>query len=272
MTPKFHRAQRMSSWRRLAVHVWGRPADPTVYANIDIDMRQALAWIEEAEATSGIRITVTHLVVKAIAQALAAQPDANAIISSGRIWMRNGIDIYCQIATDQGADLSGAKVEAADTKSVIEIARELAERIERVRAHKDLGSERTKASLGRVPDRLLRPMLRAVEWLTYDRRLDLSRFGIAFDQFGSAMVSNVGGFRVGHALAPLVPVSRVPIVLLVAGVHDRPLAENGVVIVAPMMTIGCTFDHRLIDGYQGSMMAGVVTQVLTDPYAELGAP
>lgn len=272
MAAKFRRAERLSSWRRLAVHVWGRPSDPTVYGNIDIDMRQSLAWIEEAERVSGNRITVTHMVVKAIAQALAAQPEANAIVSGGKIWIRDSIDVYCQIATDDGADLSGAKVDGADGKSVINIASELRERVERVRAHRDLGSEKTKASLGRVPDRALGLVLRLVEWLTYDRRLDLSRFGIAYDQFGSAMVSNVGGFRVGHALAPLVPVSRVPVVLLVAGVHERPLAENGKVIAAPMMTIGCTFDHRLIDGFQASMMAGVVTKVLTDPYGELGPP
>jgi pyruvate/2-oxoglutarate dehydrogenase complex dihydrolipoamide acyltransferase (E2) component len=272
MAAKFHRPARTSSWRRLAVHVWARPSDPTVYGNIDLDMRKALAWIDEAEQASGVRVTVTHLVVKAIAQALAAQPDANAIVSGGRVWIRDSIDVYCQIATDDGADLSGAKIEGADGKSVVEIARELAERIERVRSHRDLGSEKTKASLGRIPERFLGPVLRLVEWLTYDRRLDLSRFGIAYDQFGSAMVSNVGGFRVGHALAPLVPVSRVPVVLLVAGVHERPLAENGQVIAAPMMTIGCTFDHRLIDGYQASMMAGVVTQVLTEPYESLGTP
>lgn len=272
MTKKFTEASHTSSWRRLAVHIWGRPSDPTVYGNIDLDMRQALAWLQEAEAVTGTKVTVTHLVVKAIAMAIAANPDSNAIVARGRIFERHGIDVYCQVATDGGRDLSGAKVDNADKKSVIEIAEELAVRIQEVREHRDPGSERTKQSLARIPQRLLGPVLRLTSWLTYDLQLNLSRFGIAYDQFGSAMVSNVGGFDVGHALAPLVPVSRVPVVLLVAGVREKPLVDQGQVIAAPMMTLGCTFDHRLIDGYQASMMAGTVSRCLMDPYGELGPP
>jgi pyruvate/2-oxoglutarate dehydrogenase complex dihydrolipoamide acyltransferase (E2) component len=272
MAGKFLPAQQSSSWRRLAIHIWDPPSDPTVYGNIELDMRQALAWLKEAEAVTGTKVTVTHLVVKAVATAIAGTPEVNAIVARGRILHRQGIDIYCQVATDGGRDLSGAKVEDADHKGLIEIAQELTTRVQAVREHRDPGSERTKQSLARIPERLLGPMLRLTTWLTYDLGLDLSRFGIAYDQFGSAMVSNVGGFDVGHALAPLVPVSRVPIVLLVAGVRQKPLVDNGEVIAAPMMTLGCTFDHRLIDGYQASMMAGTVSRCIMDPYAEFGAP
>jgi hypothetical protein len=115
-------------------------------------------------------------------------------------------------------------------------------------------------------------MLRLVEFLTYDLFLDLGRFGIEFDQFGSAMVSNVGSFGIGHGLAPLVPASRVPIVLLVGEVVDRAIVRDGRILAAPAMTVGCTFDHRLIDGYQAGQMARVVKDALHDPYEAFGPP
>ena len=43
-------------------------------------------------------------------------------------------------------------------------------------------------------------------------------------------------------------------------------------MAAPMMTIGCTFDHRLIDGYQAGNLARVVKDSLADPYLAFGLP
>lgn len=271
--PRFRRAERLSSWRRLAVHVWRRPSDPTVYGVLEVDMRKALDYLAELNAIpGGARVTPTHLVVKAIAKALGEYPEANAMIALGRVYVRDSIDIYCQVATDGGRDLSGVKIRHVDRKSPARIADELSKSVTAVREGRDPGSEATKKSLGRVPDFLLGPLLRLTGFLTFDLRLDLSALGIAYDQFGGAMVSNVGGFGLGSGLAPLVPVSRSPIVLLVGAVSERPLAENGAVIAAPMMTIGATFDHRLIDGYQGSMMARTVIDAVRDPEKAFGPP
>jgi pyruvate/2-oxoglutarate dehydrogenase complex dihydrolipoamide acyltransferase (E2) component len=270
--PRFRRADHLSSWRRLAVHVWRTPTDPTVYGVLEVDMRRSLEWLAEANRAGGARVTPTHLVVRAIAKAIAETPAANAMVALGRVYVRDSVDVYCQVATDGGRDLSGVKIRHADRKAPCEIADELGELARKVREGRDPGSEHTKRVLGRVPDALLRPLLRITGFLTFDLRLDLSSLGIAYDQFGSAMVSNVGGFGLHNGLAPLVPVSRAPIVLLVGEVSDRPLAENGQVIAAPMLNIGATFDHRLIDGYQASVMARTVIESVRNPLTAFGPP
>lgn len=235
-------------------------------------MREAVAYLAELNAEPGPRVTPTHLVVGGIAKALARTPEANGFVALGRIYVRESADVYCQIATDGGRDLSGAKIRHADRKSPSDIADELSVAVDRVRSGRDEGSEATKKLLGRVPNALLRPLLAITAFLTFDLRLDLTRFGIAFDQFGGAMVSNVGGFGLANGLAPLVPISRSPIVLLVGEVQDRPMAENGTVIAAPAMTIGCTFDHRMIDGYQAALMAQIVIDSVRDPRSAFGPP
>lgn len=271
--PRFTPNRRLSSWRRLAVHVWKRPADPTVYGLLEVNMRKALAYLDELNGRPGhSRVTVTHIVVKAIAKALAESPEANAIVAMGRIYLRTGVDVYCQVATDGGKDLSGVKVSGADRKSLVEIADELSASVAAVREGRDQGSEATKKTLGRIPDRLLGLLVKGAAFLTYDLRLDLTSLGIAYDQFGGAMVSNIGSFGVGTALAPLVPVSRTPIVLLVGEVTDRPAVENGALVVAPLLSIGATFDHRLIDGFQASKMARTVIASVGDPEAAFGPP
>ena len=272
MGGKLSRADHLSSWRRLALHLWNDPRDPTVYGNLEVDMTLALEYLAAvSEPGSQTKVTVTHLVAKAIAKALAAHPEANGIVAGRRIYMRPTVDVYCQVATESGRDLSGVKVVAADRKSIVEFAAELTTSVESVR-NADGGSERTKHTLAVIPDVLLGAVLRLVDFLTYRLRLDLSRYGIPFDQFGSAMVSNVGQFGIGHGLAPLVPSSHVPIVLLVGELTERALVKDGEIVVAPCMTVGCTFDHRLIDGYQAGQLASIVKRTLQDPFTELGLP
>ncbi len=273
MANTFRRADRLSTWRRIALHIWRAPADPTVYGNLEIDMREALEYLETVNTRDRrAPATVTHMVVKAIATALRDFPDSNAIVSGNSIYLRDSADVYCQVSMGGGRDLTGVKIPAADTKSVAEIAEEMDGRVKNVHGGRDKGSEQSKRVVSQVPHRVLGWVLKVAEYLTYDLRLDLSRFGLAYDQFGGAMVSNVGMFGIGHGLAPLVPVSRTPIVLLVGEVKDKPIVDNGELSIGPQMTIGCTFDHRVIDGHQAGLMAKTVIECLEKPFTRFGLP
>jgi pyruvate/2-oxoglutarate dehydrogenase complex dihydrolipoamide acyltransferase (E2) component len=255
----------LRGWRRVAVHAWRPPSDPSVYAVLEIPMRSALAYLERVRNETGVRITVTHLVARSLALAIRRYPTLNGIVARGRVMLRDSVDIFLQVATEGGTDLSGIKIANADQKSALQIARETEERVERLRQRRDRQVERTKSILDRVPSLLLGPMLRAISFMIYDLDLDLSRFGIVKDEFGSAMVTNVGSFGLSQAHAPLVPFSRAPVVLLLGEVQDRPVAEGGRVVVQPMMNVGVTFDHRFMDGYQGGAMAQLFRAYLEDP-------
>ncbi len=265
MASTFRPLEPLRGWRRVAVHAWRAPRDPSVYAMVDVPMRAALAYVERVREETGVRVTVTHLVARATALAIHQFPQLNGIVARGRIMLRDTVDVFLQVATEGGTDLSGVKIERADAKTAVEIARETEARVERLRQHRDREVERTKSMLDRIPIRLLGPMLRAIEYLTYDLDLDLSRFGVVKDAFGSAMVTNVGAFGLAGAFAPLVPFSRVPMVVLVGEVQDRPVAEAGRVVVRPMMSVGATFDHRFMDGYQGGAMVQLFRAYLEDP-------
>lgn len=271
MAKHFKPLPRPSTWRRLALHAWRPPSDPSVYSLINLDMTRALAYLDDLAGVDNVKDpTVTHLVVKALARAIAAYPESNAIIARRRIYLRSTVDIYCQVSTDEGRGLSGVKITAADRLSVQEIARQLSTQAAAVRRHEDAGSESTIRLFRRLPAPLLRLALRVAGYLSYDLRLDLGGFGIPFDQFGSAMVSNVGVWGVENALAPLVPPSRVPIVLLVGQVQERPIVRDGRIVAAPCATLGATFDHRILDGYQSSAMLRVLKAALEDPAVAFG--
>jgi len=268
----FRRLRTLSSWRSISLHTWSKPRDPTVYGSLEIDATNALELLHAQTAASGVKVTLTHLVGKAIADAIAVRPDVNAVIRRGRtIYQRDSIDVFFQVAFEGGEDLSGAKVDGADRKSLVEIARELADRAERIRSHHDDRLTEKRAIVSKVPSVLRGVALRAAEYLDYDLGLDLSRFGIPHDAFGSVMVTNVGMFGLPQGFAPLVPFSRAPIVLTVGTVERRPRVVGESVQIRPILPIGVTLDHRLLDGYQIGRIAQRFREVLEDPARALAA-
>ena len=99
-------------------------------------------------------------------------------------------------AAERGAELSGVKVENADRKSVVEIAEELGRRSARIRSGEDPEFGKTKRMLAATPLAVLKRSLAVAAWLTVDHDLDLKRWGLPRQAFGSVMISSVGMFGI----------------------------------------------------------------------------
>ena len=262
---RFRRAKDLPTWRRIAVNAWTAPREATIHGSVEVDATNAIAYIEQLRASSGVKITITHLVAKAMALAIAKMPDANGIVSKGTIYLRDTVDIFLQVALDSGQSLSGATIRSADTKSVAEIATELSEKVARIREHKDSSTEKTTQTMSKVPNRLLGPLMRMLSWAQYDLGVNLSKLGVEMDTFGSAMVTNVGMFGLQLGYAPAFPLGRTAIVILVGEVADKPWVIDGEVKVRPVIALHATVDHRIIDGYHAGVLASHVRSALTDP-------
>jgi pyruvate dehydrogenase E2 component (dihydrolipoamide acetyltransferase) len=65
---------------------------------------------------------------------------------------------------------------------------------------------------------------------------------------------------------PLVPYSRVPILLALGSVRDSPVVRDGKVVVGKTMKVNATFDHRFIDGFHASVLSRVVRDWFEHPY------
>jgi pyruvate/2-oxoglutarate dehydrogenase complex dihydrolipoamide acyltransferase (E2) component len=226
-----------------------------------------LEFIEGVRSSSGSHVTVTHVVGRAVAYALAAHPELNCTLARRRFVQRETVDISFVVAVEGGRDLSSVKVRNADRKSVSEVAVELAERAARVRTGTDAEFGRMKRTIEVTPPLLLRLGLSLADWVTGDLRVDLRRFGLPRDAFGSAMVTSVGMFGVQRAYAPLSPFYRVPFIVLVSEITDRPVVVDGTVVARPTLALTATMDHRYLDGAHAARLANAVREYLAEPAA-----
>jgi pyruvate/2-oxoglutarate dehydrogenase complex dihydrolipoamide acyltransferase (E2) component len=255
---------RLRGWRKIAAASWRRPLDPQIYGDVVMDAGAVLRFIHEARE-AGVRLSVTHLVGKALAHAFAENPDLNGYQRRGSFVRRDQIDIFFIVSADSGNELSGVKVERADEKPVVEIARELAERVELIHSGRDKELDKTKRILSRVPPRPLGVLMRLAAWLSVDRDLDLPALGARRQAFGSAMVSSVGMFGIQRAYAPLAHYYRVPFLVVVGEVEQRPAVREGEVMARPILELNATLDHRSLDGFHAARLAKSIRAYMADP-------
>jgi len=227
--------------------------------------------MEAFRAATGKHLTIAHLMARAAAAVFEQVPEANSLLRAGRLYRRQRIGVFFQVAMEDPntgkLDLSGATIHDPERKSLAEIYDELDARFREVHSNHDGILGPTRQLLARAPQRLIPTLLDLAAYASYTLNLDLSRFGIPHDAFGSVMITNVGSLGLEEAYVPLVPYSHVPILLALGAIRETPVACDGRVVIHHTMKLCVTFDHRVLDGVHASAMAKVVRAWIEDPFA-----
>jgi pyruvate dehydrogenase E2 component (dihydrolipoamide acetyltransferase) len=239
---------KITGWRKIAFAMWRAPDQPEVLGALEVDATGLLEFMERARA-AGHRVTPTHLVGRALAHALREVPDVNVRIVGDRVIPEASVDIFFITAVSGGRDLSGAKVERADVKPVVEIAAELTERARALKEDKDPTFAKSKRLSDALPRPVLRAALRLSAFLTGDLGLGIPALGLKPRPFGSAAVTSVGMFGLPMGFAPLSWMYKVPILILAGEITDRPVVIDKRIEVRPVLPLTATIDHRYMDGW-----------------------
>lgn len=257
---------KLAGWRKIASAMWGPPDDPQIYGAMEFDATPMQELIEKGRA-AGHRLTVTHIVGRSIALALAAVPDFNVRIHGSKMVPRESVDIFYITAVEGGRSLSGVKVVDADKKSVFEIATELSARASKMKAGDDPDFAKTKKTMEALPRLGLKAAMRFSAWVAGDRNRSIKALGVKANPFGSAMVTSVGMFGIPQGFAPLARFYRMPLLILVGEITDKPVAVDGKVKIKPMLPLTATIDHRYADGWHISQLLKPFKAYFADPSA-----
>ncbi len=254
----------LSTWRKIALGSWGGGGDPSVYGILEINATKLIERQKRmAERTGEKAPTITAIVAAATAMVLKEHPQINGLIRLGRIYLRKTVTLFLQTAVDdEGKELSGVTIAEADKKRLPEIVAELKAKARAIREGKDPNFKKAKSTFSMIPAFLMRWLLNTISFLCYTLNLDLSGLGLPRDAFGSVMITSIGTLGLDQAFAPLVPYSRVPLLLAVGAVKEQPVVQEGQLSIAPVFKICATFDHRLIDGIHAAKMVKTMRRCL----------
>src|SRR5262245_47733915 len=135
---RLQKKTKMSSFRKIAIGTWRTVGDPSVYGTLKLRADKALAYVDEFRKRTGKRLTLSHMMAKAVAMVLADMPDPNAILRFNRIYLREDIGVFFQVEMKDPKtgeiDLSGATLFDAHKKTLEQIVDEFQARVDKVKA------------------------------------------------------------------------------------------------------------------------------------------
>jgi len=244
-------------WRVTSAAIYTTPTDSRVYGTLDIDVTDAKRFMHERRE-AGTKITMVHLAVAVLARAVAFDvPELNCFIRRGGIVGRERLDVMVPVAMD-GEGITSVIIKDAHARSVSSIAEEVRARARSARAGEESKAARNKYVLNRIPWPLRRPVFRFLKWITVDMGFEIKALGLSASSFGSFIVSDIGSHGLKTGMTALMPAAKVPAVIVLGKVEDKPVVRDGEIVVRTMLPLTGTFDHRIVDGAQiGKLARGI---------------
>jgi pyruvate/2-oxoglutarate dehydrogenase complex dihydrolipoamide acyltransferase (E2) component len=211
-----------------------------VFLDTEIDM-SAISRHRAAARAAGRRYSVVSYVLYVAARVLVRHPDANAAIR-GQVWPRVARYPAASGKLTLDKTLGGQRVvlstvlDGLDSASLDDIQR-------RVSHFRDGDPERMpEYTAVRMLDRLPWP----VRGLVF--RLGVRPLAGRARRFGTFAVTSLSHRPVDGFAS----VGGTTITLGLGQVADRPVARDGQVVIAPVMRLTLTFDHRMLDGAEAA--------------------
>lgn len=221
---------RMAPMRRLiseAMTVSSQTA-PQVTLFKDVEVSKLWAHRKKFKALAeekGKKLTFLPYAVKAVIAAVKQFPALNASVDAknNEFLLKHYYNVG--IATDTDAGLFVPNIKNADTKSMFDLAGEIAEKAEKAHAGE----------------------------------LDNEEMGD-----GTITISNIGSIG-GEFFTPILNYPEVAILGFGAIVQEPVVNEQGDLAVGRVLKLSLTFDHRIVDGATGQRALNEIARLLSDP-------
>jgi pyruvate dehydrogenase E2 component (dihydrolipoamide acetyltransferase) len=231
-----HRSEKLdyaSRWLRDGMQAWRTV--PMFFEIIDMDMSRCKEI--RMAASEAAKPSYAHMMVRAAARALAANPDLHIIVSGTRKHHPESVDVALSLSGDDFA-APVIIIKSAHTKSLAEISSEVNLRSQEAKQIHERAKEKLRRWGWLAPFGLLRRA--AVRLLM----ADFKRRSAMTGTFHVSMVPtvNVAGTFV-FATTGMLSLGRI---------RDLPVVVDGQIQVRPMITAVCSADHRVWDGMAAS--------------------
>ena len=257
-------------YRRMMQVIMPTRNESVVYMKVDSRAEKLLAYLEKAGPRFGA--TLTHVAVASAAIGLAENPKLNRFISGGRVYQRRGRYLTFSMKRkklDPESKVSVVKMRMEDEDTFRDLCARTDKRMGVERSDKKTHADKEYALFDLLPQPVLQGAAWCFRWLDYHGLLPGS-FIKSDGLYTSVFIANIGSLEIGSVYHHLYEWGNCPFFMVLGTVEDRPVVENGEVVVAKYLPVKVAFDERIEDGLTGRKAMWAVKSVLEDPESALG--
>ena len=232
----------MTPWRKTSVATWKPTGDSSCYCFEDVIIDEILVYCKRN------LISINSFLIKVFSNTLKKQPKINSTVRGRKIYSREDISVFFHTIIDaESDDLSGILVKDGQNKDVQEINKEFLKKIKNSKKGITDFVE-SKKVVEKTPSIFVKPLLNLYSFFSYRLNKNLKVFKSKSNAFGSIMLTSIGSIGISRAFCPIAPYTKVPMVVSIGKIGCRPVVVDSEIHIKKMMTLGFTFDHRIMDG------------------------
>jgi pyruvate dehydrogenase E2 component (dihydrolipoamide acetyltransferase) len=249
------RYEKLDSAERWFFDVLSMGEPPGFLVMEEVDMTAAQELIAQAR-NQDIKVTYTHVVVRAVALALTRHPELNRLILGKQLVYPSTIDIGISVSSELSIATQPSMVlQDAGRKSLLQLAQEISERASKVRAGQYQRLNKLRKVTRLIPSSWLRRrILRKMK----------SQLSVVRQRTGTFHVTSIPHLHAG------IPFKYpTPAVLTFPRIEDRAVVRDGQVVVRPVSTFCMAGDHRLWQANSAAVLLKEIKEILEN--SELAA-
>lgn len=258
-------------FRKMMPYLMRGRNESVVYFDSYVNAEPLLDYLKN-DVPADWNVDITHAVVAASAIGMHENPSMNRFVVGRRLYQRKGVFLTFSMKRkklDRSSKVAISKVESFPQDTFEDFAKRMGGNIQIERSDQ-------KTYVDKELDLFLlfpRPFLVALTGLV--RTLDyynlLPKMFIDGDQmYTSMVVANLGSLNMGAGYHHLYEWGTCPLFLMVGKIEERPVVEDGQVVVRKTLHLRYSYDERIDDGLNARFGIDSVARVLADPKKYLG--
>ena len=255
----YKKQHKISAWRKTSLASWKPTGDSSCYGFEDVIVDDVLIYCKANN------ISIYSFFIKTIANVLHLEPKINSTIRWGKLYERETKSVFFHtISKNEPDDLTGIVIRDGHSKSIADVQSEFKFKIKK--ANQGINDfVESKKIVKLLPAFFTKSILNIYSFFAYSLNINLPLFKQPNDAFGSVMLTSVGQFGIANALCPIAPYTRVPMVISMGDVIEKPVVIDQKVQVRKVLTLGFTFDHRIMDGVHIAKFINGLRSIFNNP-------
>lgn len=258
-------------YRRLMFFIMPGRNESVVYFDREFRAEPLLAYLEKAKEAFGGNMT--HATVAAINIGMGENPAMNQFIVGRRMYARKGRHITFSMKRqklNKKAKLAVVKLGMKDGESFRELTERINGKINVERSGKRTRADKEFDLFNALPRPILWFADHAIYWLDYYGLLPFNAFVKDDAMHTSAVIANLGSLGMGPGYHHLYEYGTCPLFMMVGKIEEKPVIEDGKIVIGKVMHIRFSYDERIADGFTAHFGIESVARVLSDPDRWLG--
>lgn len=242
------------------------PSDPTMIWGTEVPMAAHERYLRDINAHSPVLISTPHILLRASAVALRRHPEFNRRLIHRRVYQYKDVNLLISLFNARKREVEVLLLEQVDRQPLSEVARELW-RYSQQAARDELPHFGRRTIYDLLPLALTRRLLPFHLWLFNRFNWPVTSFWCR--EHRSAVLINYLAFK---GAAPLrmykpsrFPSDSTPFNVTLGATEQRPVAENGQVVIRPVAPLIVRADHRIVDAHDLGLFVTTLRDYLADP-------